>query len=239
MGWHEVTLEQWRMIESAKSFSAILSILTGLTENQVKRFGGKFYIEMTPFLNWLDSKPSPAQWALSSKIMLAGKELPTNIDITKKTFGQKIIVHQLMASQAGKQNMNAVISDTVAVYLQPLLDGKFSYERAMALKPEVEKMKLCHAFPLGGYFFDQMHKVVEREVNELTTQATGEQMRAGIDMFDQFGVNNTIDALAGGDILKYDEVLMMDYNTVFLKLKRMKLENKFNKNYQQIMQAKK
>lgn len=88
------------------------------------------------------------------------------------------------------------------------------------------------------FFFEQLQKITTREIAELKTPITNEQRRAGIEMFDVFGVNNTIDALAGGDILKYADVLKMDYNTVFLKLKRSKLEGIYHKNYQKIMEEK-
>lgn len=35
---------------------------------------------------------------------------------------------------------------------------------------------------------------------------------------DKFGIFKTIDALAGGDVLKYEAVLALDVNTIFTKL---------------------
>ena len=35
---------------------------------------------------------------------------------------------------------------------------------------------------------------------------------------DKFGVFKTMDALAGGDLLKYDEVLKQEYSTIVMKL---------------------
>lgn len=57
-------------------------------------------------------------------------------------------------------------------------------------------------------------------------------------MFDQFGIMNTVDSLAGGDILKYEKVLRMDYNTVFAKMFRNKLEGLYQENYRKILEKK-
>lgn len=42
---------------------------------------------------------------------------------------------------------------------------------------------------------------------------------AGIKTFEKYGVSNTIDSLAGGDILKWEAVCQLEYELVFQKLR--------------------
>lgn len=45
------------------------------------------------------------------------------------------------------------------------------------------------------------------------------EVRAGVEgHFKKFGIINTIDALANGDILKWEKVEMLTYSMVFVKL---------------------
>jgi hypothetical protein len=92
--------------------------------------------------------------------------------------------------------------------------------------------------PVYQYIINQFNVLVTKEKKELSSKPTSEQTRAGISMFDSLGMFNTIDALAGGDILKHEAIYNLDYNTIFLKLKKSNLEVKFKNNYEKIMQSK-
>lgn len=48
---------------------------------------------------------------------------------------------------------------------------------------------------------------------------TRREREAGVERLNQFGIINVIDSLADGDLTKYEEVLQMDCNTVFTKMK--------------------
>jgi len=102
-----------------------------------------------------------------------------------------------------------------------------------------ENKILAEALPIANKIINQFFECKKWESEHLGFKPTNEQVRAGIDKFDQFGRQNTIDMLANGDVLKYDSVLALDVNTVFAKLKRIKIENDFQRNYQKIMSEKK
>jgi len=83
-------------------------------------------------------------------------------------------------------------------------------------------------------FINFVYKSIER-VDELEKKLEYEpdanEIKAGIDMFNQFGYFATIDRLAGGDPLKYDEVGKMEYSVIFSKLLLNQTDNQFMKNY--------
>ncbi len=104
---------------------------------------------------------------------------------------------------------------------------------------KADELTLFEAIPLANDLYKQLDEINKKESIALKFNPTPEQRRAGIDKFNQFGANNTIDALAGGDILKYEQILKIDYNTIFVKLYRSKIEHDYEKKYSKIMSEKK
>lgn len=139
------------------------------------------------------------------------------IDIKAQTFGQIILLRA-----AG--NSAARIRKSIGIYFEQL---------------DVDQIMLYDTIAISNDLYKQLEAVDKLEVKHLVVHPTDEQRKAGIGAFRQFGITNTIDSLAGGDVLKYDEVLKLDYNTVFVKLKRSKVEAEFQRKYSKIMCEKK
>lgn len=80
-----------------------------------------------------------------------------------------------------------------------------------------------------------MEDVCSKESTELELKPTAEQSKAGIKQLDKYGMMNLIDSLAGGDILKYEAVLMMEYTVAFTKLRMNKDSELFRRRYADVM----
>ncbi|MGN6181029.1 MAG: hypothetical protein ACTHNW_17740 [Mucilaginibacter sp.] len=63
------------------------------------------------------------------------------------------------------------------------------------------------------------------------------EKKAGIQAFEKFKYINTINALAGGDITRWDIILNMPYERVLTKLLLNKTEAEYQKRYSEILQA--
>lgn len=63
------------------------------------------------------------------------------------------------------------------------------------------------------------------------------ERKAGIESFKKFGYINTVDSLAGGDVLKWNDVLNLPYEMVFLKQLRNKTQEAYSKKYQELVIA--
>lgn len=117
---------------------------------------------------------------------------------------------------------------------------KFIYEAIkiyfVALQPR--DMVLREAIPLVKDLQKQMAAYIKIEQEQLHSEPTAEQKRAGIGKFSRFGRMNTVDALAGGDITKYDEVYKIDVKTALIKQMQMKVEAVYERNYSKIMHEK-
>ena len=67
---------------------------------------------------------------------------------------------------------------------------------------------------------------IKEKENLLITETDSKLITAGIEELNQFGNLNTIDSLAGGDILNWKEVINLQWWDVFNKLYKNKIENK-------------
>lgn len=72
----------------------------------------------------------------------------------------------------------------------------------------------------------------------LEYEPTSEEVRAGIEEFDQFGYFVTIDRLAGGDPLKYEKIVKLPYDVVYSKLLLSKTDAIFQKRYHEVLKQK-
>jgi hypothetical protein len=64
---------------------------------------------------------------------------------------------------------------------------------------------------------------------QLRYEPTVKESNAGIDQYSEFGWFCTLDRLAGGDPLKYDEIGKLPFHLIFAKLKLNNLDVEFNR----------
>lgn len=76
---------------------------------------------------------------------------------------------------------------------------------------------------------DQMGKIAEMENTYLFNPPDPKLLAAGIRNLDVLGTVNTVDLLAGGDILKWEKVRGLPYSEVFNKLLKNAIEYRINK----------
>ena len=85
---------------------------------------------------------------------------------------------------------------------------------------------------------DEMEAIGNLEKEYLSSPPDADLINAGIRELDELGEFNTIDTLAGGDILKHEQIKALPYHYVFDKLRKQTLENKIAKNLAKIQQQK-
>lgn len=81
----------------------------------------------------------------------------------------------------------------------------------------IQKMETRDAMKFILWVRDELEAIANLEKTYLVSNPSPKLFQAGINRLDQFGLMNTLDNLAGGDILKYDEVRKLRYNVVFDK----------------------
>jgi hypothetical protein len=77
-------------------------------------------------------------------------------------------------------------------------------------------------------YIENALNTIEKLEQSLMYETSGEDEQAGINDLAQYGVMIQIDELAKGDILKYDSIRAMPYDTCFVKLKMDKDIQEYN-----------
>jgi hypothetical protein len=96
--------------------------------------------------------------------------------------------------------------------------------------PEEKVMEIVwyKLFALYNFVVEGLKQINELE-KQLSYEPTGKELGAGIEQYNDFGWFVTMDRLAGGDPLKYDEIGKLSYGVIFAKLKLNALDSDFNK----------
>ncbi len=165
--------------------------------------------------SFIDQMKPYLTW-MSNPVSIQGIEPTMKIDILTCKLGQ---LYQL----ENVSETNNKIDRAIEIYFPDL---------------KTDQMLLGDVLAIANDLYKQLGVYQKRERDELDYKPTNEQIRAGIDKFNQFKRANTIDILAGGDLLKWEEILELDVNSVHLKLKMKRQEGIFNKNYHSIMSEK-
>lgn len=136
------------------------------------------------------------------------------IDISRQSWGKRIEAEQILRNKS--DDINGIVK---------------CYE-VDTNKPIIE------VFEMVLDIIEQLKIIIETEAKELSVEPTREQKLAGVSMYDEFGIMNTIRAVAQGNILNFDKVLEIEYNVVFMYLKMAKTDSIFQTNYQKVLNKK-
>ena len=88
-------------------------------------------------------------------------------------------------------------------------------------------------FELYNFITSGIKRINELE-QQLRYEPSARESSAGIDQYNDFGWFCTLDRLAGGDLLKYDDIGKMPFHLVFAKLKLNNLDAEFNRRINKI-----
>ena len=216
--WFDITVRQYEQLKDVEDENKILSILTGMDEYTINHLSKKNLYQLSVLLSFM-----------GTPIDFDKLEADNPKDIAEKTYGQKILLQQHLVDNPED------VATIVAIYSF----DEFDLKELDSKIDDIKELPITYVYPLAKNYVNQLTEIVKKENETLVVAPTSEQVRAGLNMFDEFGVMNTIRALADGDILKYENILKLDYNSVYLHLRMSKCETIFQRNYQKIMSKKK
>lgn len=100
-------------------------------------------------------------------------------------------------------------------------------------KVDIQNIEINHAMSFILWVIDELKSVNELEKAYLTSDPDVKFLQAGGNNLNKFGLINTLDNLAKGDILKYDLIRQLPYNVVFdkqyLEVTKSEIEKKLAK----------
>ena len=86
-------------------------------------------------------------------------------------------------------------------------------------------------------FFYELSRLIGEENKLLASPPTPLEKKAGVQAFEKFKYINTVNALAAGDITKWDEILNTPYERILTKLLLNKTEAEYQRKYSELLQA--
>ncbi len=236
--WSDVTYQQYLDLQNEKNDLKILSILTKLPVETIKRLSPSSIEKIALVLGFINH-PINLKDLTTPEYLITSNNIKIELikDIRTKSFGQKIYLHQLV-----KDNQEDIVNhliDIVLIYSQEQITKKsFDITKINELNYLFSNIFLVDLYSVAMFYIEQLKDILEVENETLSSQPTYEQRQAGIDMFNDFGVMNTIKALAGGDVTKYSEVEKIEYNIVYVHLLMNKTQGIFEDNYRKVMKNK-
>jgi len=154
--WDELTLSEFIQLEtvgiSALSPLKIFSILTGLEVDILANASGKEVLNnLTGVTSFINSAPKFEDLPPPKTIMIGDKAYKTPLDFEKTMLGQKILLQQIIANN--KQDIIKELPNVLAIYLQPVIDGKFKDERLPEVRETLMDSPAIPAYALAQFFF--------------------------------------------------------------------------------------
>lgn len=244
--WNDVTYQQWIQMNQTEDDMELIAIFSGFPIQTIEKLHPKALYNIKQALSFIYIKLDVEKYEPPKKLTIKQDEkklstrtvdIPLVPNIRRKTLGQKIYLQNIL-TKYGHDVIEAMI-DIILVYAQPIIDDdKFNPQRFDALRPSLEKLNLVDLYSTSRHYLLQFNKILEDEQYKLYSEPDHEKKRAGIDNFNEYGVMNTIKALAKGDILKYDAVLEIEYQVAFIHMAMNKTQMDFDKEYSAILKNK-
>ena len=236
--WADITFKQWKQLKSTKDDLEIISILSGIPSDIIKRISERSILKLSLAVSFISRPLDIENYLPPEEIEISRRvKFPFIKDIKGKTYGQKIYFQHVLSNN--KEDEAKIIEESILIYAEPYLSGKeFNISKLSELKNSLDNVFFVDLYSIAINYSDQLKKILETEREELKTEPTNEQNAAGVKMFSRFGVMNTVKALAGNNILNYEKVLLIEYNTVFIHLLMNKAEGIYQDNYRKILEQK-
>lgn len=221
--YSDITVNQLNeIIENRNNEEKLIKLLTGLSVAEAAFIQ---FDTISEHLTFLDE--SPYKLDPDNLIRFNDEDYLIPENIGSGSYGSKII-----ALKAYRENNPLRL---VSVYLQPKIDkGPLNIERLEEIEKGLSELKVSEVYPLINHVAAELKRWSDIEKKVLSSKPTPEQIRAGIDMFNQLGEFNSLDMLAEGKVWRYDDVLNTEYSTIFNKLLKINLSATFERNLNDI-----
>ena len=126
-------------------------------------------------------------------------------------------------------------------------DYQYLFNKENSVKSFIDKygyeylnlLSVFDFFAFYRYIYSEVERINNIENILLSYEPTNEEIEAGMDGMAKFSAIIQIDALAGGDVLKYESIRKLTYEDGLTKLALDKERNEYQKRYMKIITRKK
>lgn len=166
--------------------------------------------------------------------------------LDEDTLQEVVILSKLMKNKKPIRKIKPFVKMKYGEVLELKSMAKQGIDEAMiqrVFKLSGHKKVTIENKPITAFFttineIENQFKYLRELESKLQTDVDNDLVASGIDELNVFGDLNVIDALAGGDILKWEKVLELSYEDVYNKLLKNKKENDIKRNLELIRKSK-
>ena len=166
--WEEVTLQQVMDLNHARKTDKTadpLLLFAALSGQKLSELNNTPTNLFEPFLDHLKllsgQEPKWVKLKHPDEIRLNSKTIKVPKDLGFERFGQKVLGLDILERyNKEKEDLDKLDSlpEILALYFQPLYDGKFDRNRVDTVKKYVLNMKALQAVPIANFFLDNLLK---------------------------------------------------------------------------------
>jgi hypothetical protein len=98
-------------------------------------------------MNELDHRPR-------KDLFILGHQIKFPKDLNFERYGQKFMLKKLTQE---KDDMREIVADALAIYAQPLIDGKFDGHKLEPIKKAIESLPIVLAWPWCVFFLRSLN----------------------------------------------------------------------------------
>lgn len=236
--YYDLTCAEYaRILERPKDFVFVFSVLTGIPVEELPAYDLSNVVDFISFLNESARDMDPLEF-----ITINGKDFH-DIEVFEDTWARKITADELVRAIKSKDEDTAdeyIVPDLVqlvAIYTTKQ-KKKFSEKKIEATRKILDQMPVAEVYPFGLFLEEQLVQINQLERTRLKSEYTPEQIQAGIDIFNEQGIFNTIEMIMREYGWKYEETIATDYNFIFNKLLLTNKSTTFEKRLSKILRDK-
>ncbi len=239
--WGDIKYKQWKQLQETEDDMEIAAILSGMPIETIKQLSESGLHKVISILSFVRNPMLLNKYTAPNKIVINNRlSIPLVEDITEKTWGQKLYLHQVL--QDNDENLTAVLPEIILSYAQPFIDNsKFNLDRVEQLTKRFDDLIFVDLYSTAMNYVQQLKAIIKNEVDTLDSNPTSDQINAGIKMFQEYGVMNTVKAACGGGAnwpSKIDDVMNWEYNIALLSMQMSKTQGIFDENYRKVLKRK-
>lgn len=207
--WGEISLNQLYKIQENITPEELFKVLTGFDKA----------IDITPFLPYMDWILKAIDLEDFSEYFFEPFE---QFNIFECAYKKRVQLEFVLKNP----NLMKVIADVCAIYSERDKDYYL-------------KAPVSHSVGFALKIIEQFNQLVEKENNLLNRPSTHEEILAGIDAFKELSHFNTIDMIAKEYGYTHEAVEDLEYNVVFLILRRKQIIANFDKRHREALKSNK
>lgn len=211
--WDDISYNQFKSIIETENSEDIFKELTGLDY--------VYAAQIEPYLNFTLKDLDPTAIEPRNYIEIQG-EIYQAPNIYERSYGEKIIF-----------NLKKDVAEMCAIYLMP----KFEGNKLKEFTELVRTAKLTDLHAVCNNLKTQMRELLRREESLLSGVVDVKQKMAGIDKFGELGEFNTVDKIAREYNYTHEQVEQLNYNLVFLILRKQIISANFEKSYRSVLKS--